>query len=253
MSYYVYHSKNRESDPQKLGEYDLIITTYTIVAAELHRTRTRKNDAGSPFENINFFRIVLDEAHAIREQSTLQSKSICMLSSPRRWAVTGTPIQNKLEDFGSLLRFIRLSPFDTHFRQTIIGPFKMAEPNVIPRLRLLVDSVTLRRTKERIDLPERFDFTRELTLSEREEKLYRWFATDARRKVKAIAAQEKLGGKRWHVSHFPTLVFEIAPPIPNFLLLNPSRRCRIITDELLDILENYSGLSYNLRCYGSFE
>ena len=204
MNYYIYHAKNREADPEVLGQYDLIITTYTTVAAELNPSRAaRKPKSRSPFDTINFFRIVLDEAHAIREPSTVQNAAICALSSQRRWAVTGTPIQNKLEDFGSLLKFIRLSPFDNHFRPTIITPFKLAEPSVIPKLRLLVDSVTLRRTKDRIDLPKREDQIRFLRFTDQEERLYRWFATDAQRKVKAIAAQDKMAGKRWHVSSNP--------------------------------------------------
>ena len=199
--FYVYHSKNREADLNKLGEYDIIITTYSIVSSELHGLKSgKKKKYMTPFHAANFFRIVLDEAHAIREPTTLQSRAICMLNGPRRWGITGTPIQNKLEDFGSLLRFIRLAPFDMHFRSTIIAPFKMAEPNVIPKLRMLVDSVTLRRTKERLNLPKRLDLHYKLRFREEEEKMYRWFAVEARMKIKAMGLQEQLGGKRWGVS-----------------------------------------------------
>ena len=196
MSIYVYHAKNRESNLDVLGKFDLMITTYSIVSSELHGIRRgRNNDRISPFRLANFFRIVLDEAHAIREPTTLQSRAICALSGERKWAVTGTPIQNRLDDFGSLLRFIKLNPFDTHFRSCIITPFKNADPDVIPKLRILVDSVTLRRTKDRLDLPERNDQVIYLTMTEHEGKLYKFLAVDARRRVQIARSGQKMVGK----------------------------------------------------------
>ena len=195
MSIYVYHAKNRESNLDALGKFDVVVTTYSIVSSELHGIRRgRNNDRVSPFRVANFFRIVLDEAHAIKEPTTLQSRAICALSGERRWGVTGTPIQNRLDDFGSLLRFIKLYPFETQFRSAIITPFKNADPDVIPKLRILVDSVTLRRTKDRLDLPKRNDVTTHLTMTEHEAQLYKLLAVDGRRRANATRGQ-KMGGK----------------------------------------------------------
>ena len=209
LSIYVYHSKNRETDLNKLAQYQIIITTYSIVSSELHGVRTtRKANTVSPFRAANFFRIVLDEAHAIREPTTLQSRAICALESPRRWAVTGTPIQNRLEDFGSLIRFIRLSDVDTHFHQSIIRPFKMADPNIVPVLRVLVDSITLRRTKETLNLPKRTDEVVKLILTPQELKLYQWFAVDGRRKAQAIVAQAGIT-KKWQMVTCLSRLFDL--------------------------------------------
>ena len=92
LTYYVYHGSNRCKDLDELAEYDMIITTYAIVSSEYNR-RSKKRDV-SPLFQLNFFRIVLDEAHMIREQARQQSVAACKLSSQRRWAVTGTPVQN---------------------------------------------------------------------------------------------------------------------------------------------------------------
>lgn len=198
LKYYVYHGSNRITDINALAEYDLVITTYSIVASEYGGRAKRKNI--EPLLQTNFFRIVLDEAHMIREQSTQQSQAICALSAQRRWAVTGTPVQNRLDDLGALIKFLRVHPFDKGgFSQFILSPFKNADPEIIPKLRLLVDSITLRRLKDRIDLPGRHDHVVRLPFTDEEFGLYDWFAKDSQNTLKVIAGEQKksLGGKTY--------------------------------------------------------
>jgi len=199
LSYYIYHGGNRNQNINHLSQFDIIITTYSTVSSEIYG-RGKKKDA-SPLAQINFFRIVLDEAHMIREQSTRQSQAVCTLSAQRRWAVTGTPVQNRLDDLGALIKFLRVKPFNEKhgFAQFILSPFKQADPEILPKLRLLVDSITLRRLKDRIDLPPRHDQLVRLSFSDEEFTLYEWFAKDSDNKMKIIASENKksLGGKTY--------------------------------------------------------
>ena len=80
-----------------------------------------------------------------------------------------------------------------------MSPFKNADPEILPKLRLLVDSITLRRLKDRIDLPGRSDQIVRLRFSEDENTLYEWFAKDSQNKLKIIAGEQKksLGGKTY--------------------------------------------------------
>ena len=61
--------------------------------------------------NVNWNRIILDEAHAIKNSSTLRAKGICELKSKFRWCLSGTPIQNKILDIYSLFKFLRFKPY----------------------------------------------------------------------------------------------------------------------------------------------
>ncbi len=200
LKYYIYHGANRIKCSKRLSEYDLVITTYGSVASEFNH-RSKKKQGIYPLEEINWFRIVLDEAHMIREQSTQQSKAICRLAAQRRWAVTGTPVQNRLEDLGALMTFLRIKPFDEKggFAQYIMGPFKMCDPEILPKLRLLVDSITLRRLKDRIDLPARHDHLVKLDFSAEERMIYDIFAKNANDRVKVITgrSEKSLGGKSY--------------------------------------------------------
>lgn len=183
MSYYIYHGPNRVADVQKLAGFDLVITTYSVVAADHGKPASK-----TPLAFINWFRIVLDEAHMIRSTATKQSVATCALLAQRRWAVTGTPVQNRLDDLGALIKFLRIKPFDDKggFTQYILTPFKNADPDILPKLRILVDSITLRRLKDRIDLPPRQDRIVRLNFSPEERKLYRFFAQDTAARMKSI-------------------------------------------------------------------
>ncbi|KAF1850690.1 SNF2 family helicase/ATPase-like protein [Cucurbitaria berberidis CBS 394.84] len=186
-----YHGTERfEMSAKDLANYDIVVTTYHIIAKDLL-------DRRRPLPLINWFRIVLDEAHTIRNP-TNQSKAVCSMQGQRKWAVTGTPVQNRLEDLGALFNFIRLSPFDSNhgFNQFILHPFKNADPEVVPKLQLLVSTVTIRRTKEIIkhEVPAKNDYLVRLQFSRGEQQLHDWFEQDTQRKVNAVTQGEKMGG-----------------------------------------------------------
>ncbi|MBH1945707.1 hypothetical protein I5L01_15975, partial [Erythrobacter sp. YJ-T3-07] len=116
--------------------------------------------------------------------------------------VTGTPVQNKLDDLAALLAFIRLKPFDNKatFTQHIVAPFKACDAEIVPKLRVLVDSVTLRRLKDKIDLPPRTDQLVKLKFSAAEAQLYKLFERQAQDKVEVISrGQDKLIGGRTYI------------------------------------------------------
>lgn len=232
FNHYVYHGANRCQNVGTLAEYDLIITTYSIVSNEFYGRGPKK--VKSPLFETNFFRIILDEAHQIREQSTRQSQAVCSLSAQRRWAVTGTPVQNRLDDLGALIKFLRIQPYDAKgvFAQFILSPFKNADPEILPKLRLLVDTITLRRLKDRIDLPARHDAVVRLPFSEEEGELYEFFAKDSDNRMKIITSERRkgLGGKTY---------VHILQAIMRLRLICAHGR-ELLRDEDLKLLEGHS-------------
>jgi SNF2 family DNA or RNA helicase len=199
MTYHVYHGPNRDKNPYMLLKYDVVITTYGVVASEFSG---RGSASASPLKQLKWFRVVLDEAHTIREHKALQSQAIYSLEAQRRWCLTGTPIQNRLDDLGSLTRFLRLYPYDTpaRFNQYIRGPAQAGDPSFLKALRVFVDSFTLRRLRDRIDLPKREDFVDLLEFSPVEKQLHDFFKEVAHVQIQELTqTKEKNSGVQHHV------------------------------------------------------
>ena len=129
--------------------------------------------------NIVWARIILDEAHQIRNHKSLTSQAVCLLRAERRWCVTGTPIQNKELDLYSLLRFLRCYPFDEYQVWK-----KWIENNSVQgqeRMNTLVRTLLLRRTKEQtsnitgkklVELPAKYSEEHRIILGKEEKKVY---------------------------------------------------------------------------------
>jgi SNF2 family DNA or RNA helicase len=161
-----------------------VLSTYHTISYE-------SSDKKSPIWQIKWFRVILDEgksqcvslpkfntdsvsAHIIRRMSTRLFKTMKKLRAKIYWCLTGTPVQNSLEDLAALLSFIRTSPLDDllKFRKHIISPLTKGSENGVENLRQLLDSVCLRRTKQLLHLPEAIFELQQLRFSVKEEQQY---------------------------------------------------------------------------------
>ncbi|XP_017285609.1 transcription termination factor 2 isoform X2 [Kryptolebias marmoratus] len=188
LTVYLYHGANRERSARALADYDVVVTTYSLVSKEIP---VQKEEAHNPSKDLDhvplrsapllrvaWSRVVLDEAHNIKNPKVQTSMAVCQLRACARWAVTGTPIQNNLLDMYSLLKFLRCSPFDEYKlwkAQVDNGSTRGRE-----RLNILTRSLLLRRTKGQLDstgkplvsLPNRTCEVHQLKLCEDEQAVY---------------------------------------------------------------------------------
>ncbi|KAK6866330.1 hypothetical protein PG995_002858 [Apiospora arundinis] len=157
-----HHDKARIRDRQDLEGVHVVLTTYHTVSAEWSTDETRREAKlnSSILFSVKWKRIILDEAHFIRNAKSKMAKAICALNAKARWAVTGTPIQNRLSDFAALLKFIRVYPYgeQQHFDTDIANLWKTGEEEeAVDRLKRLSQYLLLRRPKDAIELPARHD------------------------------------------------------------------------------------------------
>ncbi len=165
-----HHGQRRERKAAIIANSDIVLTTYHTLAAEMA-------DGVSPLHGIVWYRIVLDEAHIIRHRQTTFYQTCLQLTAVNRWCLTGTPIQNTLDDIGALFSFIKVRPFDSigTFRSYITMPFdeRHERRNIAAeRLATLLDSLCLRRTRDVVELPPQRDVLRELVLAPAEREQY---------------------------------------------------------------------------------
>lgn len=131
----------------------------------------------------------------IRNRATKRFKTVNALKAKYRWCLTGTPIFNRVEDFGSLLGFIGAHPYEKHsvFNLKIAAAVKNGQPRGMEILRKLVQAVCLRRTKDLISdelkLPACHKETCEVEFTHEEQRLYDLL----RKSYAAIFEDEKTG------------------------------------------------------------
>ncbi|WUR05070.1 DNA repair protein RAD16 [Vairimorpha necatrix] len=87
---------------------DIILTTYGTVENEYRRK-------SGILYSMEYTRIILDEAHYVKDSRSKTSSAISLLKSKYRWALTGTPVQNRVGDLLSLVKFLKLFPFSHYF------------------------------------------------------------------------------------------------------------------------------------------
>ncbi|XP_041663692.1 transcription termination factor 2 isoform X2 [Cheilinus undulatus] len=188
LSVYLYHGPNREKSAKVLADHDVVVTTYSLVSKEIP---VQKDDAEQPSKDaekvpshsapllrVTWARVILDEAHNIKNPKVQTSMAVCQLRAQARWAVTGTPIQNNLLDMYSLLKFLRCAPFDEYklWKAQVDNGSKRGRE----RLNILTRTLLLRRTKDQLDttgkplvsLPDRTCEVHQLKLSKDEQAVY---------------------------------------------------------------------------------
>jgi SWI/SNF-related matrix-associated actin-dependent regulator of chromatin subfamily A3 len=96
-----------------------------------------------------WWRIVLDEAHVIKNRHSLNYRACVALAATHRWCLTGTPLQNSADDVQPLMAFLRLEPLNHHavWQRYIGKPIRVGDPLGLARLRVAMKAVSLRRSR----------------------------------------------------------------------------------------------------------
>jgi DNA repair protein RAD16 len=190
----VYHNTNpkvKNMRVKELKSFNVIMVSYAGLEG-MYRKENKgwnRNDGivkeDSVLHAIKFHRLILDEAHSIKQRTTSVARACFALKANYKWCLSGTPVQNRIGEFFSLLRFLDVVPFAcyfcksckckelhwsqnenkmcTHcnhsgfnhvsvFNQEILNPITQNEDpqlrrDALDKLRLITDRIMLRRIK----------------------------------------------------------------------------------------------------------
>lgn len=161
------------------GKSDVVLTTYGILSGEQPELLEKAWNV-----------VVLDEAHSIKNRDTKMAHAACRLQAASRVALTGTPLQNRLDELWSLFNFLNpglLGGFDA-FREKFVRPIE-EEQNDERRsqLRRIITPFILRRTKAEVmeELPDKTEIIRHIELSPDEMHAYELLRVRAQEQLEA--------------------------------------------------------------------
>lgn len=145
---------------------DVLITSYDLL----------KRDAAL-YEGREFLYQVLDEAQYIKNHTTAAAKAVKVIKSRFRFALTGTPIENRLSELWSIFDYLMpgfLYGYDIFRREFEIPVVKNNDQEAMERLQRMVGPFILRRLKQDVlrDLPEKTEEVRYVQMTGKQRKLY---------------------------------------------------------------------------------
>ncbi|MGL4337314.1 MAG: SNF2 helicase associated domain-containing protein [Turicibacter sp.] len=148
---------------------DVLVTSYDLMRRDIEI-----------YQKLQFRNCVLDEAHYIKNHTTLNSKSAKKIKSDIRFALTGTPIENSLADLWSIFDFIMpgyLGSYTSFKKKYEVPIIRQNNTSLLSRLHQQVSPFILRRLKKDVlkELPDKIETVVYCEMEEAQRKLY--FAT----------------------------------------------------------------------------
>lgn len=183
---------NRKKLIEQVENFDVMITSYTLLQKDIEYYKTT-----------NFTYVILDEAQHIKNRGTRNAKSVKMVHSEHRLILSGTPIENSLDELWSLFDFLMpgfLGSYD-RFVEKYIRISGDAQTKNLEYLRKKVSPFILRRMKADVldDLPPVSENVYHCQLTDVQQELYRSYAESARDELVKLVQRDGFDRVQIHV------------------------------------------------------
>lgn len=147
-------------------ESDVIVTSYDLLKRDI-----------AYYEDKQFAYEIIDEAQYIKNHTTEAAKAVKIIKSRIRYALTGTPIENRLSELWSIFDYLMpgfLYSYDVFKRELESPIVKNNDEQAMKRLQKMVNPFILRRLKEDVlkDLPQKLEESRLVKMGSTQQTLY---------------------------------------------------------------------------------
>ncbi len=166
----------RQESIAKHKEYDVLITSYPLIRRDI-----------TLYEKIDFHTVFIDEAQFIKNDSSLNAKSVKRLRALHRFALTGTPIENSLSELWSIFDFIMPEYLNSHSRfvELYEKPILKEDKEALQDLHQHIEPFILRRMKKDVltELPDKYETKMLTDMSEGQKLVYMSFLENIRSEI----------------------------------------------------------------------
>ncbi|MFP4602150.1 MAG: DEAD/DEAH box helicase [Halochromatium sp.] len=182
----ILQGPKRQESFDRLGEQDLVLTTYALLPRDLEVLRAQ-----------SWHLLILDEAQAIKNPRSKGAQAVRSLAARYRLCLTGTPLENHLGELWALMDFLMpdLLGDERGFRRLFRTPIERhGEHERTEHLRRRIAPFLLRRTKEQVaaELPPKTEILREVPLAADQRDLYETLRLALHEKVRKEIARKGL-------------------------------------------------------------
>ncbi|MFW6007061.1 MAG: SNF2-related protein [Bacillota bacterium] len=196
MNCLVYYGtpEAREEMIPEFGDYEVIITSYSIISRDFQDFIK---------ENIDFSYCILDEAQHIKNHRTKRAKAVKKIKAQRRLALTGTPLENSVKELWSIFDFLMKGYLGNYssFRKQYINPIKKENnQEKIQELKEKVAPFILRRKKEEVlkELPEKATTIQTVNMTRLQEDSYQLILDEVKGNIMQTIKEK--GFNRSHIN-----------------------------------------------------
>lgn len=184
---HVSHGPERSEFFETFAEYDLIITSYPLIVRD-----------GKMLLKKEFHLLVLDEAQFVRNHKTQASRTVRLIKASQRVALTGTPLENNLDELWALFSFVVPGLLGEHalFRKLFATPIEKSGNEQVRRmLAQRIAPFMLRRTKDEVlhELPPKTEIIQHIELDDAQKDLYELVRASVEKKVRQAIEEKGLG------------------------------------------------------------
>ncbi|KAI1496619.1 SNF2 family N-terminal domain-containing protein [Biscogniauxia marginata] len=206
LSVFMFH--NKKTSYEELSTYDVVMTTYGLLASEFTKLENYTKKIGAvngvvDQEHLSrvcpligpkslFHRVILDEAQCIKNPKSKTARAAYQLKAQYRWCLTGTPMMNSVSELASLIQFLHIKPYCVPqiFRRdfgSLSSKGGTPSAEAMRKLQALLKAIMLRRSKTSeidgqpiITLEEKTEEIVYVVFSEDEALYYRDLESDSR-------------------------------------------------------------------------
>ena len=193
LNLHLYSEADRDAVIDNAAAFDVVVVSYSML-----------QQAGEQFAAKHWHTLIVDEAQAIKNSTTKRSQAVFELNADFRLALSGTPVENRLAELWSIMRFLNpgLLGSLTRFNERFAIPIERdKDRDALHTLRRLIAPFLLRRTKTQVlqELPPRTELLIKIVPGKEEASHYEALRREAIAEADMALANNKGGQARMNI------------------------------------------------------